>query len=162
MRMLKKQGITSSVRVISSHTSWSVPRIWMRNRAWVAEVSEAMAGLGTVLSLPVDPGLDALLDRGHAAGEQRAVTVAPALVDQLERHGVEVQVAHAAELLAEHEPGLLEQPQVLQHPDAAHREVRRHLVDPAARVREHKVEHLPPLAAGERGEHRIHRVGLHG
>src|SRR4051812_24642474 len=98
-RMLNMHSCGSPVLVISRQTAWIGPR---------------MKTLKTALSLPaMGPPFrfDAVLDLGQPAGPQRAVFRGPAVVDDLDRHAVEVQLAVAALFLRHDQPGLYEDAQ---------------------------------------------------
>src|SRR2546421_13044199 len=136
-RMLNMHFCGSPVLVISCQTAWIGPR---------------MKALKTALSLPAMDSLlrfNAVLDLGQPAGPQRAVFRGPAVVDDLDRDAVEVQLAVAPFFLRDEQPGVHQDAQVLHDGDAAHGEERRHVLDAAARPVLHDVEDLAPGRTGQ-------------
>src|SRR5690606_35666128 len=135
MRMLKKQGMTSSVRVISRQTSWIDPRIRMLITERVASAAGESAGCETELSgVEMESGtvcrlswwgafggaglgacFDALLEIDHPSGPEAAVAVGPAVGDLLEGDGVKEVKSLSTFLAGNDQPGGFEHPQVLHH-----------------------------------------------
>src|SRR4051812_13455729 len=95
--MLKMAGCTSPGLVISRQTASIEPRI---TTLYTADVVGACV---SAIGLPL--GFDPVLDFGQAAGPELAVLGRPAVVDDLDRHDVEVQPPFAAVLLRVDQPG---------------------------------------------------------
>jgi len=103
-----------------------------------------------------------MLEPGQLRSPETAVLAAPAFVNQLQWHGIEIQRPFTADLLGDDQAGVLEHVDVLEHADAAHLELLGHLAHGAARPGSHDVEDVPARLAGQRDEHGI-KVGFgHG
>src|SRR5205823_591914 len=104
-RMLNIACWTESVLVISRQTAWMVPRIVTLYTADV--VGACVSAIGFPL------GFDPVLDFGQPLRPELAVLGRPAVVDDLDRHDVEIQSPLAAVLLGVNQSGRLQHGQVL-------------------------------------------------
>src|SRR5262245_9650418 len=86
-RMLNMQPCDSSVLVISHHTCSIEPRMKILNTAFSISAMSFPFSLCLLLSAALDPVLEA----GELARPQAAVFRGPAVVDELNRHRVEIQ-----------------------------------------------------------------------
>src|SRR5262245_59160369 len=96
--MLNIACCTESVLVISRQTCWIVPRIVTLYTADV--VGACVSAMGFPLCF------DPVLDLGQPLRPEFAVLGRPAVVDDLDRHDVEVQPTFAAVLFGVNQPGL--------------------------------------------------------
>ena len=101
---------------------------------------------------------NAVLQAGDVTRPQRAVLVGPALVDQLDRHRVEVQTTLTARLLRQHETRAFQHRQVLHDGDSAHVEVFCQRAHVAAGIPVEDVQDAPAVRVGQRLEYRVEAV----
>ena len=100
--------------------------------------------------------LQSLLDLAERCRPGLGVLAHPPVVDEPDRHGVQVVQLLAALPPCDDEPGLLEQLEVLHDAEAGHREPLHERTERLPVLAIERVEQLPASRVGQCAEHRVH------
>jgi hypothetical protein len=100
--------------------------------------------------------LQFVLEAAQPGGPRLGVLADPAVVDEADRHRVEEVELLPTAATGDHEPGVLEQLQVLHDAEAGHREALLEGVERLAVLPEQLVEQSPAGRVGEGSEHGVH------
>ena len=111
---------------------------------------------------PVHRVLQLRLDGRERTGDRLGELAGPPVVDETDGHRIEEVALLATDALCRHEPGFLEDAEMLHDPEARHAgQVLAQLAERLAIALEEPVEQHSPTGVGERPEHRGHVIVRH-